>query len=149
MRKTTFRAKRTDEHPVYWAYGYFVKTPITAEFNADTPADNYFDTGKGRYCIVTEHGVAHEIDPETLCESTSLKDKNGKEIYEGDVVELRYKDGSGESTYEIVWGTYGYDRTTGFHPVRDGETLNHFYGGWDGENLTVVGNIYQNPELLK
>lgn len=54
-----------------------------------------------------------------------LKDKNGKEIYEGDIVE------DDKERFAVAWQEYGYNFVT--HP-------SHF---------EVIGNIYENPELLE
>lgn len=137
MREIKFRAKRIDD--LGWAYGYLVKTPITAEFFAYD--GQYFDSGwEGRYCIVTEHGVAHEIDIKTVGQYTGLKDKNG-EIYEGDILRTikQYTNDDGdllpekEETQVVKWKEEGC--FVGFC-VRD------------KYQLEVIGNIYENPELI-
>jgi uncharacterized phage protein (TIGR01671 family) len=70
---------------------------------------------------------------------TGLKDKNGVEIYEGDVVEVA---SFNPSRYEVVFNRGGFcmrrSKASLYYP--DGKYLE------DGE---VIGNIYQNPELLK
>ena len=88
-----------------------------------------------------------------LMQFTGLKDKNGKEIYEGDVVKYhaKYMGGTEKDFYYEVFygdqncgccnGVYGF----GFRPIASEydfsiENLN---------SLEVVGNIYENPELLK
>lgn len=82
-----------------------------------------------------------------LMQYTGLKDKNGKEIYEGDV--LGYGD-----TYEVVWNeTDKFVEGTGWCVKRI--ELNK-YGKHDYSHLwsmttlpEVIGNIYENPELLQ
>ncbi len=125
-REIKFRAKRIDDGR--WAYGYFVKTPITTEFNCD---GQYLDSGgPGRYCIVQD-SCAHDIDIKTLGQSTGLHDKKGGEIYEGDILEINLvlKRITKKIVREVEWGVCG------FGPKTMGK------GKWE-----IIGNIYQNDQ---
>lgn len=64
---------------------------------------------------------------------TGLLDKNGKEIYEGDILKFNTKGGN-EMIYEVKW------RGKGFKPTRMSED--------NQEEIEIIGNIYENPELL-
>lgn len=82
------------------------------------------------------------VDPETVGQYTNMLDKNGRKIFEGDIIDFsdRY-DGDG-------YGVVRYDaKGTEFEFVYDNfcEGLGRCY--WP-ENVEVVGNIYDNPELL-
>lgn len=68
-----------------------------------------------------------------LDEYTGLKDKNGKEIYEGDILESQ----AFIDTFEWIDGAYSLCRDMGSRPI----TTHYPY--------EVIGNIYENPELLK
>lgn len=104
---------------------------------------------------------AFEIDPRYLMQSTNLKDKNGVEIYEGDILPSNYNVFSkGELKVQVVrfldggfrtlsvyqeWGSYGaYGKP---------EIANWHGGKCLGEEVArktkVLGNIYENPELLE
>ena len=68
-----------------------------------------------------------------------LKDKNGKEIYEGDVV--RFEDEEGEHIGVVMWSNASFVVKT-----EDYEWLS---GLIKGDDYEVIGNIYENPKLLK
>ena len=81
-----------------------------------------------------------------LMQSTGLKDKNGKEIFESDIV--KYKAGCNTVTEEVV-----YDKNFAGFGVKDADAVIIFTFGELAEeiglsSLEVVGNIYQNSELL-
>ena len=82
-----------------------------------------------------------------LMEVTGLKDKNGKEIYEGDLV--RYIDGDKEIICPVrfikKYACFGVEWGNGLSVTF--EYLISFYA--KPEELEVVGNIYENPELLE
>jgi len=114
-----------------------------------------------------------------IMQFTGLKDKNGKEIYEGDIVgregvyHFIEREGwqpsegewkiigektkhfmpekpperyiAGYKLFEVMWK----DESCGFEPFSDSqENCGHCGGGFDPAQFEVIGNIYENPELL-
>ena len=73
-----------------------------------------------------------------LMQYTGIKDKNGKEIYEGDIIICKY---GPEIMMEVKWVDEGF-RTLGKY---NGDN----YVGYVKNSAEVVGNIYENPELLE
>lgn len=73
---------------------------------------------------------------------TGLHDKNGKEIYEADIIK------DSELVYELRFGFYiiESDELTGFYLWSDGES--GIIGECDQNVIEVIGNIYENPESL-
>ena len=83
-------------------------------------------------------------------QSTGLKDKNGEEIYEGDIIESWYLNGDGNGGYydagnfEVVFknGAFGVMRKENFYTFDEIECD-------EVEDMFVISNIHENPELLE
>ena len=104
MREIKFRGKRLDNGE--WLYGSLVIL-------------------NGRYFIFDDAN-RHEVDPTTVGEFTGLKDKNGKEIYEGDVIRSPLSEDRKELCY-----------------LRLDQDWIYKFG------KEVISNIHDNPEFLK
>ena len=81
----------------------------------------------------------------TLMQSTGLFDKNGKEIFEGDIVEWEHKD-----TGQLVRGIVKYDTELGFWGMTDVRFNDlRAIGYLANQKVTVLGSIYENKELVE
>jgi uncharacterized phage protein (TIGR01671 family) len=141
MREIIFRGKRKDNGE--WVEGYY---------------GEYYNGKKNISCIsisskeAVSGSLCYDIIPETVGQYTGMTDKNGTEVFEGDIVKGKSEYfGNGSLNQKAV---VLYDR--GQFLLSFGETLeeckqlNDFevVGVWSGD-VEVIGNIHDNPELLE
>lgn len=148
MREILFRGKREDNGQ--WIKGYLLGDEITGQYFIHASGCSVNESHK-----IGEEGVLHflafEVIPETVGQYTGLKDKNGKQIFEGDIVD--YEDES-PGQYEYHDSTFinrgvieygdGVFYWTNLVAVQFYDTV---YKG--SADCVVIGNIHDNPELLE
>ena len=143
MREIKFRAKRLDNGE--WSYGSGLL--IADDFCViDTDTEMYIDeeydwAGNTHFFRV----AGAMCDLKTIGQYTGLKDKNGKKIYEGDII--RSFDSNGEAILHcIVWEEA---RFVALYKGRNFSSKCFLKQYWlDEFEKEVIGNIYDNPELI-
>jgi uncharacterized phage protein (TIGR01671 family) len=122
MQDIKFRGLHTESKK--WCHGSFVRT---------------FHASSGCVLIPLDGFGHHEVIKESVGQYTGLKDKNGKEVYEGDILITGHGDAG-----SIEWS----DKYNGWRVDYGDEYL----GGDDLEFISddceIIGNIYENSELL-
>lgn len=137
-REIIFKAKTTKKNDLKhefnekWVEGNLILCGGKAYIH---PVSNKIDvTGEiGRIIVM------HEVDPETLCQYTGLTNKNGKRIWENDIIELPGEDGY----FVCEW----QEDTARF--VLNGEGLTVDFDNYWSYEVEVIGNIFDNPDLLE
>lgn len=137
MREILFKAKRIDNDE--WVEGYYCR---------------YGFSGKEKHYIIPSYAsdlYAYEIDINTLCQYTGLHDKNKNKIWENDVVKFEDCEMSTESGYGDWFVNVGhifYDTDSMSYYITDRITID--MEDMDIKNdIEVIGNIFDNPELIK
>lgn len=136
MREILFRGKRKDNGK--WVYGFY------ALFASNKGLKHGIYTGAENGCV-----IHYEVDPETVGQFTGLTDKNGKKIFEGDIV----KEWSSHwktplktevNIYEVVCEYLG-----SLHLIRKTEYGENSTPLYRRSVVEVIGTIYDSPEVYE
>ncbi len=130
-REIIFRGKRLDNGK--WEYGDLVHDDIGGMYVFPNDAENLY--------------IEYRVDPDTVGQYTGLTDKNGKRIFEGDILKVYYY---GKSK---IFGVVKFDKSRFFidddfmrGDIKAKAPMTEMFSRYEFE---VVGNVHDNPELWK
>lgn len=114
--------------------------------------------GQGKAIMIKKNTTAWSVLEDTVGQFTGLKDKNGKEIYEGDIIEFSYDEFIGNFDTKVAKGTIEF--TNGTFLIKTFEIEGKKVKDTDNEEwfllytvntwtLKVIGNVHENLELLE
>lgn len=126
----------------------------TIGFRAWDNANNEWLNKEDAECLIIHLDGRYEIDrgwvkvfPDlTIEQDTGLKDKNGKEIYEGDILWWEHFYGMTGENIETTAKVYWEEKDASFVVGDWFEPLGHLV---DEDEIEVIGNVHENPELLE
>jgi uncharacterized phage protein (TIGR01671 family) len=130
MRETLYRGKREDTGE--WVYGYYVATDDTHYIFT---GDMGLSQASPAHCLMYRDFVRYEVVPKTIGQCTGFADKNGRRIFEGDVVRNSY---GNDAKVCFDFGCFFIMRHYTTNYVKS-----------IADNCEVIGNIHDAPELLE
>ena len=133
MREILFRGKRLNNGE--WVEGFFVN-----QYGSSAIYVNEWGT---EYAFDNYH-----VDINTVGQFTGLTDKNGKKIFEGDIVKAIEREHDEDENPIVVIGKMIFDDCC--FGLKAKKVFDFYAPIWDKNiELEVIGNVYDNPELLK
>ena len=134
-REILFRGKRTDNGE--WVEGFY----------ANRIEECLLDAGKHYILTCDAYGFSwYEVDPDTVGQYIGLTDKNGKRIFEGNIVKIRYTD-NGCVVTETTRVGYDY-KFASYFPFNWQYSCDGCDCSMKIELVEIIGNIHDNPELV-
>lgn len=146
MREILFRGKSIMRGD--WIYGYLNQHRGNIQYDCDCEpiADGCYYINDCQAKIDTGmYGQDYKVDPDTIGQFTGLTDKNSVKIFEGDIIVFDHPY-NGKSIHAVVHDGCGWNLPNFYASCFDCPGCAFSEGT---EYITVVGNIYDNPELLE
>lgn len=142
MRPIKFRGKRLDNGE--WVVGalFHIAGGSLIYFGSDTDTTEPDIERSNPIAVELFKGEVAVVDPETLGQFTGLHDKNGKEIYEGDIIEITDPNTNEKYISTVIWSRKGC------YAAKIENNGNITLGYVDKSLIRIIGNIYDNPELI-
>ena len=135
MKEILFRGKTGGGD---WVYGYYVLVNDISKIFVPFPQEDKEFFKNSEYEKIG--GRYKDVIPETIGQYTGLTDKNGKKIFEGDIVKGENWLHRDHNIHRVVYHEGGF-----YYIDKDGEPWHHDHI----EDIEIIGNIHDNPELLK
>ncbi len=139
MKEIKFRGQSAYDGD--WHYGFYREFSMPSCW-----ADEAYKDGINYYIDEKGSNESYLVVPSTIGQFTGLEDKNGAEIYEGDIVREQSK--RFKNRYFIVEWLSGIGSYS-FQPVDKKAKSWPCFNIGTAKNLEIVGNIYENKELLE
>jgi uncharacterized phage protein (TIGR01671 family) len=127
-----FKAKRVDDGE--WVQGCYI-------YNIDRDCSESLNKFAHRIQPLYAHAYAEPIDPTTICQCTGLNDKNGKLIWENDIIRTKV------GTAKVIWDKSEW-RIEWLKSDLWRKDL-YYWAVEDNQKIEVIGNIFDSPESLE
>ena len=141
MREILFRGKRLSDGVVVEGFYLFKTDPLLGIKRHFILAQ--LNNANG---ILNSECAWFEVDPATVGQYTGLQDKNGTKIFEGDIVRFKRINAVGWTTERTGQVLFDFSGIPTFFVLATTGDAWEFY---DVEEIEIIGNIHDNPELLE